>query len=81
MSSRYREPRLEDMLADSIVKAVMEADGVDPRQLEAELRRTLACDTAHSEVVGSAVGVAQRRSDRLTNRAHTTRHDATHRFH
>jgi hypothetical protein len=40
MSSRYREPRLEDMLADSIVKAVMEADGVDPRQLEAELRQT-----------------------------------------
>jgi hypothetical protein len=42
MSSRYREPRLEDMLADSIVKAVMEADGVDPRQLEAELRQTTA---------------------------------------
>ena len=31
MSWRHREPRLEDMLADSIVKAVMEADGVDPR--------------------------------------------------
>jgi hypothetical protein len=30
------------MLADSIVKAVMEADGVDPRQLEAELRQTTA---------------------------------------
>jgi hypothetical protein len=42
MSSRYREPRLEDMLADSIVKAVMEADGVDPRELEAELRQTAA---------------------------------------
>jgi hypothetical protein len=42
MSSRYREPRLEDMLAGSIVKAVMEADGVDPRQLEAELRQTTA---------------------------------------
>jgi len=34
MSWRHREPRLEDMLADSIVKAVMEADGVDPRELE-----------------------------------------------
>jgi len=33
MSWRHREPRLEDMLADSIVKAVM-ADGVDPRELE-----------------------------------------------
>jgi len=42
MSSHYREPRLEDMLADSIVKAVMEADGVDPRALEAELRQTAA---------------------------------------
>ena len=40
MSSHHREPRLEDMLADSIVKAVMEADGVDPRELEAELRQT-----------------------------------------
>jgi hypothetical protein len=42
MSSQYREPRLEEMLADPIVKAVMEADGVDSRQLEAELRRTAA---------------------------------------
>jgi hypothetical protein len=42
MSSHYREPRLEDMLADSIIKAVMEADGVDPRELEAELRQTAA---------------------------------------
>jgi len=42
MSSCHREPRLEDMLADSIVKAVMEADGVDPRELETELRRTAA---------------------------------------
>jgi len=30
MSQRHREPRLEDMLADSIVKAVMVADDVDP---------------------------------------------------
>jgi len=42
MNSRHGEPRLEDMLADSIVKAVMEADGVDPRELEAELRQTAA---------------------------------------
>lgn len=42
MSSQYREPRLEEMLADSIVRAVMEADGVDPRELEAELRQTAA---------------------------------------
>lgn len=42
MSFRYREQRLEDMLADSIVRAVMEADGVDPRELETELRRIAA---------------------------------------
>jgi hypothetical protein len=40
MSSHCREPRLEEMLADPIVKAVMEADGVDLRQLEAELQQT-----------------------------------------
>ena len=37
-----REPRFEDMLADSIVQALMESDGVDPRELEADLRRTAA---------------------------------------
>jgi hypothetical protein len=42
MNSRHGEPRLEDMLADSIVKALMEADGVNPRELEAELRQTSA---------------------------------------
>jgi hypothetical protein len=30
------------MLADPIVRAVMEADGVDSRELEAELRQTAA---------------------------------------
>jgi hypothetical protein len=33
----HREPTLKDMLADSIVRAVMEADGVDPHELEAML--------------------------------------------
>ncbi len=42
MSSQHREPRFEEMLVDSIVRAVMEADGVDPRELEAELRQTAA---------------------------------------
>jgi hypothetical protein len=32
------EPTLEEMLSDSIIQAVMEADGVDPRELEAMLR-------------------------------------------
>jgi hypothetical protein len=42
MSWLDRESRLKDMLADSVVKAVMEADRVDPRKLESELRRTAA---------------------------------------
>lgn len=42
MSSRRRELRLDQMLADSIVKAVMKADGVDPHKLKAELRQAAA---------------------------------------
>jgi hypothetical protein len=42
MSLHCREPRLEEMLADSIIKAVMDADGVDPGELETELRQTAA---------------------------------------
>src|SRR5262245_57247285 len=40
MSWYYREPTLDEMLSDSIVRAVMEADGVDPQKLAATLRRT-----------------------------------------
>jgi hypothetical protein len=39
------EPSIADMLSDPMVKAVMAADGIDPVELEAELRsiaRTLA---------------------------------------
>jgi hypothetical protein len=32
------EPTLEDILSDSIIKAVMKADGVDPHQLAAMLK-------------------------------------------
>jgi hypothetical protein len=42
MSSHCREPRLEEMLADPIVKAIMKADGVDSCELEAELQQTAA---------------------------------------
>jgi hypothetical protein len=35
----YREPTLKDMLSDSVIRAVMEADGVDPRELEEVLTR------------------------------------------
>ena len=33
-----REPTLEDILSDPIVRVVMAADGVDARKLEATLR-------------------------------------------
>ena len=42
MNSCLSELRLADMLADPIVRAVMEADGIDLRELEAELRQTAA---------------------------------------
>jgi hypothetical protein len=32
------EPTLEDMLSDSIITAVMKADGVDPQQLATLLK-------------------------------------------
>jgi hypothetical protein len=35
----HREPTLNEILSDSITKAVMEADGVDPQELAAMLRR------------------------------------------
>jgi hypothetical protein len=35
----HREPTLDEMLSDSIVRAVMEADGIDPQELAATLRQ------------------------------------------
>ena len=35
---RQHEPTLEDILSDSIIKAVMKADGVDPHHLAAMLK-------------------------------------------
>jgi hypothetical protein len=40
MNWYYREPTLDEMLSDSIVRAVMEADGIDPKELAATLRQT-----------------------------------------
>jgi hypothetical protein len=54
MCLRNREPRLEDILADSIVRAVMEADCVDPLELETELRRTAALLRATRRTPGFA---------------------------
>ena len=42
MSSQCHELGLEDILADSIIEALMEADGVDSQELTRELRQTAA---------------------------------------
>jgi hypothetical protein len=34
-----REPTLKEILSDSIVTALMDADGVDPNELEAMLKK------------------------------------------
>ena len=39
MNSRHGEPTLEEMLSDPIIRAVMEADGIDPQELAATLRQ------------------------------------------
>jgi hypothetical protein len=56
MNSCNREPRFEDMLADSIVQALMESDGVDPGELEGDLRRTAALLRAAVRTEKSPVG-------------------------
>jgi hypothetical protein len=39
MACDYREPTLKEILSDSIVAAVMQADDVDPERLDAMLTR------------------------------------------
>ena len=39
MIGHHREPTLEEILSDSVTKAIMEADGVDRQELEAMLRQ------------------------------------------
>ena len=38
MHRHHREPTLEEMLSDPIIRAVMDADRVDPRELKAMLK-------------------------------------------
>jgi hypothetical protein len=40
ISPRRREPNIAEILSDPVIKAVMEADGVDPDVLEVQLRDT-----------------------------------------
>jgi hypothetical protein len=44
---RHCEPTLEDILSDPIIKAVMSADGVDPRELAAMLREVRQENRGH----------------------------------
>ena len=37
----FCEPTLEEILSDSIIEAMMQADGVDPHELRAELRKVI----------------------------------------
>src|SRR5215813_1298597 len=43
MNWHHREPTLDEILSDSIVRAVMEVDGVNPHELETMLRRMREC--------------------------------------
>ena len=42
MNWGYREPTLDELLSDNLVKLVMKADGVDADELEAMLSRVAA---------------------------------------
>jgi hypothetical protein len=41
----HREPTLDEILSDSIVRAVMEADGIEPQELAATLRQAARSKT------------------------------------
>jgi hypothetical protein len=38
----WREPTLEELLSEPIIKALMDADGVDAEEFEVILRRTIS---------------------------------------
>ena len=47
-----REPSLEDILSDPIIKAVIDADGVDANELGAMLRRVANTRRLAADSVG-----------------------------
>jgi hypothetical protein len=57
MSWYFREPTLSEILSDSIVRALMNADGVDPIALEAMLRQMSAAGD-HPPIAPDPVAVA-----------------------
>jgi hypothetical protein len=56
MHWRHREPTLEQMLCDPIVRALMDADGVDPHELEAMLKEVGRTRRARCALLGTMVG-------------------------
>jgi len=53
------EPTLEDILSDSIIKAVMKADGVDPHQLAAMLKEVgRRCSRGHANDLPAGTSAA-----------------------
>jgi hypothetical protein len=62
--SWFREPTIAEILSDSIVKAVMEADGVDPIELEAQLR-----SMAQNSTAGGLAGHPSPPSGRVAERS------------
>ncbi len=57
----FHELTLSELLSDSIVKALMNADGVDPIALEAMLRRMAAGDHAPIAADSEEVAVYSKR--------------------
>jgi hypothetical protein len=68
MNLSHRELTLDEILSDSIVRALMEADGVDPQDLAAAADRPEA-DPA-SESIGSAVEARSPASHSIISLSH-----------
>jgi hypothetical protein len=64
MNRYYREPSLKEVLSDPIVRAMMDADGVDPHELNAMLREKSAATSAQcaARVFTRAVGPLEPRN-------------------
>jgi len=60
------ELTLDDVLSDSIVQAVMAADGVDPHELEAKLREIAKTRRPPRDRCGGSAKPSQSRSARQT---------------
>jgi hypothetical protein len=61
-----REPTIAEILSDSIVKAMMRADGVDPEMLERDLRSVAETIEANSRMPHRSSPRPQGRTENLT---------------